>query len=51
VDPSGITDEEFEELRKLGVTDTEIVEALETMTLYTGITRYCAALGIDINDG
>lgn len=45
-DPHGITDEEFDELRKLGATDAEIVEALEAMTLFTGINRFCDALGI-----
>jgi len=49
VDPHGITEEEFAELRALSVTDAEIVEALEAMTLSTGLNRYCDALGI-IND-
>jgi len=50
VDPHGITDEEFAELKTVGSTDEEIVEALETMTLCTGINRFADALGIE-NDG
>lgn len=46
-DPHGIPDEEFSALRALGVTDRELVEALETMTLAAGLNRYCDALEIE----
>ena len=37
VDANGITDEEFQKLKDLGSTDQEIVEAIECMTLCSGL--------------
>lgn len=45
-DANSITDEEFNELKQLEVTDQEIVEALECMNTFTGFNKFCDALGI-----
>jgi alkylhydroperoxidase family enzyme len=45
-DPHSISDEDLELLKKLDVTDMEIVEVLEVMTLCDGINRFCDALDI-----
>ncbi len=45
-DANGITDEEFQNLKDLGATDQEIVEAIECMTMCSGFNSYADALGI-----
>ncbi len=45
--PNEITEEEFNLLKEYGASDQEIVEALEAMTLFTGLNRFCDALGIE----
>jgi len=47
--PHRISDEEFDALRRVGITEDEIVEALGTMELFTGFNKYIDALNIDID--
>lgn len=46
VDPNNITDEEFMELKRLGLTDQQFVEMQEWMAFNTGFTRFVDSLGI-----
>lgn len=48
-DPNKITDEEFEELRKKGATDAEIVEALGVMELFTSFNKFLDSLHVEID--
>ena len=48
-DPNKITDEEFEELRKKGATDSEIVEALGVMELFTSFNKFLDSLHVEID--
>jgi len=45
-DPHSIIDEDFARLRETGVTDQEIVEAIEVMNFGDSINRFCDTLGI-----
>ena len=45
LEPADITDEEFEELKTVGLSDEEILEAQFTMALTTAETKFCDALG------
>ena len=45
-DPHSITDEDVESLRSLGVTDQQIVEAIEVMNFGNSINAFADALGI-----
>lgn len=48
-DPNKITDEEFEELRKRGARDSEIVEALGVMELFTAFNKFLDSLNVEID--
>ena len=48
-DPNKITDEEFEELRKRGASDSEIVEALSVMELFTAFNKFLDSLNVEID--
>lgn len=48
-DPNGITDREFEELKKTGVSDPEIIEALGVMELFTAFNKFIDSLNIEID--
>lgn len=48
-DPNKITDEEFEELRKRGASDSEIVEALGVMELFTAFNKFLDSLNVEID--
>ena len=48
-DPNKITDEEFEELRKRGASDSEIVEALGVMELFTSFNKFLDSLNVEID--
>lgn len=48
-DPNKITDEEFEELRMNGVGDSEIVEALGVMELFTSFNKFLDSLHVEID--
>lgn len=45
-DPHSITDDDIAELRALGTTDSELVEALETLNTGNNTNVFCDALGI-----
>lgn len=45
LEPTTITDEEFQQLREVGFSDEEIMEATFAMALSTAETRFCDALG------
>jgi alkylhydroperoxidase family enzyme len=45
-DPHSVSDEDFEGLRQVGVTDQEIVEILEVMNFGDSINRFCDTLKI-----
>jgi alkylhydroperoxidase family enzyme len=45
-DPHSITDEDVEALRALGVTDAELVEAIETLNTGNNTNVFCDALAI-----
>lgn len=47
--PRGIAEEQLQALRELGVTDTEIVEALGVMELFVGFNRFLDALQVDLD--
>lgn len=47
--PNKITDEEFEELRKKGARDSEIVEALGVMELFTSFNKFLDSLKVEID--
>jgi uncharacterized peroxidase-related enzyme len=47
--PSGIPEEDFQELKGLGATDAEIVEALGIMELFVGFNRFLDSLYVDID--
>ena len=47
--PLQISDEEVEELKKAGATDSEIVEALGVMELFTGFNKFLDSLSIEID--
>ena len=47
--PNAITDEDFEEVRKTGATDSDIVEALGVMEIYTAFNKFLDSLQVDID--
>ena len=47
--PLMITDQEFQELRELGVTDSEIVEMQGVMELFTGYNKFLDSLSVTID--
>ncbi|NOY53370.1 MAG: peroxidase-related enzyme [Deltaproteobacteria bacterium] len=48
-EPLKITGDEFDALRKTGVSDAEIIEALGVMELFTSFNRFLDALQVDID--
>ncbi len=48
-DPNKITDEEFEELKKTGASEAEIVEALGVMELFTAFNKFLDSLNVEID--
>lgn len=48
-DPNKICDEEFEDLKKAGATDSEIVEALGVMELFTSFNKFLDSLNVEID--
>lgn len=48
-DPNRITDKEYESLKKTGASDSEIVEALGVMELFTAFNKFLDALNVDID--
>ena len=47
--PLTITDQEFQELKELGLSDSEIVEMQGVMELFTGYNKFVASLAIAID--
>lgn len=45
-DPHSITDDDIATLRRLGTTDAELVEAIETLNTGNNTNVFCDALGI-----
>jgi len=45
--PHRIPDEEYQQLKALGVTSSDIVEALGVMELYAGFNKFLDALGVE----
>lgn len=48
-DPNKITDKEFEELMKSGANESEIVEALGVMELFTAFNKFLDSLNVEID--
>lgn len=48
-DANSVTDQDIEELRKLGWSESEIVEAQGVMELYTGFNKFLDSLAVDID--
>jgi len=48
-DPNGITDKEFGKLKKAGASDSEIVEALGVMELFTAFNKFLDSLNVEID--
>ena len=49
-DPHTLTDADFENLKKLGYSEEDILEILTVMEMYTGYNRIITALGIKPGD-
>lgn len=49
LDPHGITDDDIVELRLLGWSESEIVEAQGVMELFTGFNKFLDSLAVDID--
>ena len=47
--PNAITDEDFEKVRSSGATDSDIVEALGVMEIYTAFNKFLDSLQVDID--
>jgi alkylhydroperoxidase family enzyme len=45
LEPAEITDEEFQELKAVGLDDAEIMEAQFTMAFATAEVKFCDSLG------
>ncbi|MBI4490074.1 MAG: peroxidase-related enzyme [Deltaproteobacteria bacterium] len=48
-DASSVTDQEIEKLRKLGWSESEIIEAQGVMELFTGFNKFLDSLGVDVD--
>lgn len=48
-DPNGITDKEFGKLKKAGASDSEIIEALGVMELFTAFNKFLDSLNVEID--
>jgi uncharacterized peroxidase-related enzyme len=48
-DPNKITDEEFALLRKAGANESEIVEALGVMELFTAFNKFLDSLNVEVD--
>jgi len=48
-DPLGITDDDFEAVRRSGAADAEIIEALGVMELYTGFNKFLDSLAVEMD--
>jgi uncharacterized peroxidase-related enzyme len=48
-DPNRIRDEEFECLKKAGATESEIVEALGVMELFTAFNKFLDSLNVEVD--
>ena len=48
-DPNKITDKEYETLKKTGASDSEIVEALGVMELFTAFNKFLDSLNVEID--
>jgi uncharacterized peroxidase-related enzyme len=48
-DPNKITDEEFTLLRKAGANESEIVEALGVMELFTAFNKFLDSLNVEVD--
>ncbi|MBU6392877.1 MAG: peroxidase-related enzyme [Planctomycetota bacterium] len=48
-DPNRITDKEYESLKKTGASDSEIVEALGVMELFTAFNKFLDSLNVEID--
>ena len=47
--PHALKDEHFDELRKLGLSETEIYEIIMTANLFTGVNEYTDAIALEID--
>lgn len=48
-DANSVTDQDIEELRRLGWSESEIVEAQGVMELFTGLNKFLDSLAVDID--
>ena len=48
-DANAVTDQDIEELRKLGWSESEIVEAQGVMELFTGFNKFLDSLAVDVD--
>lgn len=48
-EPNSVTDQDIEELRQLGWSESEIVEAQGVMELFTGFNKFLDSLAVDID--
>jgi len=48
-DPNGITDKEFGKLKKAGASDSEIVEVLGVMEIFTAFNKFLDSLNVEID--
>lgn len=48
-DANSVTDQDIEELRRLGWSESEIVEAQGVMELFTGFNKFLDSLAVDID--
>ncbi len=49
-EPESITDQDFTTLKGFGFSETDILEILTTMEMYTGYNKIIVALGIELDD-
>ena len=48
-DPHHLSDENFADLRKMGLDDSEIYEIIATANLFTGVNQYTDAIALEID--
>ena len=48
-DPNKITDKEFDDLRNTGASDSEIVEALGVMEIFTAFNKFLDSLNVEVD--
>ncbi len=49
IDPLGLVEADFDELRRLGLSNSEIYEIICTSNLFTGVNQYTDAIGLEID--